>query len=146
MRRRLPPFRLRPRVALGAVVAGSDVDGLLLAADMLPTSSNEEVPDYVLASRDTRWKGAGGWLAFGFWGNQLEYRGDVSYPSGIATAELQQQQPAEEGLGVGVAVLFIAVAAVASALLGVWVGNGMAAVGARRREEGGRAFRYEGMG
>lgn len=57
-----------PTGGLVAVAAGVDSDGVAAAVALFPRLSNMEVPDFVvLDAKRSRWQGAGGFLAAGFW-------------------------------------------------------------------------------
>eukprot|EP00741_Cyanophora_paradoxa_P018333 tig00000204_g17702.t1 len=55
-----------PRLA--AVLAGTDAAGLRKAAGLLPISSGERVPDFMVVGPRYGWAGSGGVLAAGYWG------------------------------------------------------------------------------
>ncbi|KAF8976537.1 hypothetical protein BGZ46_008181 [Entomortierella lignicola] len=58
---------------LAMVIAGLDTDGLETAARLFPKRTGLLVPDWVVTGPEMAWKGAGGILAAGYWGNQWEY-------------------------------------------------------------------------
>jgi predicted esterase len=59
-------LRPLPDARLELIVWGCDVEGLRQAARLIPTVSGTGVPDFVILSREARWKGHGGALAMGF--------------------------------------------------------------------------------
>lgn len=75
----LPVFAV-PGQSLVLMFAGGSPDAVADAvaqADLGQSSSL--MPDYIVTSRDCRWKGLGGLQAAGFWGNHWEWRPDTSY-------------------------------------------------------------------
>jgi len=69
-----------PTGGLVAVVAGTDDDGVAAAAALFPRLSNMEVPDFVvLDAKRSKWQGAGGFLATGFWGHSWGVEQAMSY-------------------------------------------------------------------
>lgn len=64
---------------LALVLAGTDEGGLARALEWFPSASGTTVPDWLVAGPDSGWKGAGGLLATGFWGNSWEFLPVMSY-------------------------------------------------------------------
>lgn len=62
------------------MVAGTDFQGFSRAVALVPAYPNAEVPDYMVIEKAYQWKGTGGILSTGFWGNDWEHRPDLSYP------------------------------------------------------------------
>ncbi|KAG9321131.1 hypothetical protein KVV02_005257 [Mortierella alpina] len=58
---------------LAMVIAGLDVQGVETAARLFPKRTGLLVPDWVVTGPEMAWKGAGGILAAGYWGNRWEY-------------------------------------------------------------------------
>ncbi|KAF9576165.1 hypothetical protein EC968_010288 [Mortierella alpina] len=63
---------------LAMVIAGLDVQGLETAARLFPKRTGLLVPDWVVTGPEMAWKGAGGILAAGYWGNRWEYLPSMS--------------------------------------------------------------------
>ncbi|MCH7494151.1 DUF2817 domain-containing protein, partial [bacterium] len=61
------------------VLAGTDEAGLDKAVALFPSGSGATVPDWVVAGPEFGWKGAGGLLGAGFWGNDWEFLPEMSY-------------------------------------------------------------------
>ncbi|KAG0312763.1 hypothetical protein BGZ99_009275 [Dissophora globulifera] len=59
---------------LAMVIAGLDAQGLETAARLFPKRTGLLVPDWVITGPEMSWKGAGGILAAGYWGNHWEYQ------------------------------------------------------------------------
>ncbi|KAF9309997.1 hypothetical protein BG003_009056 [Podila horticola] len=59
---------------LALIIAGVDEQGLETAARLFPRRTGLLVPDWVITGPEMPWKGAGGILAAGFWGNNWEYQ------------------------------------------------------------------------
>ncbi|KAG0022996.1 hypothetical protein BGZ81_008289 [Podila clonocystis] len=59
---------------LAMIIAGVDEQGLETAARLFPKRTGLLVPDWVVTGPEMPWKGAGGILAAGFWGNHWEYQ------------------------------------------------------------------------
>lgn len=64
---------------LALVIAGTDEAGLDKAVALFPSGSGATVPDWAVAGPEFGWKGAGGLLGAGFWGNDWEYLPEMSY-------------------------------------------------------------------
>lgn len=72
---------------LGLLLDGSDLDGIKdmvwLGTPTIPPMVRQPftntLPDFVVSSRELRARGSGALLAAGFWGNEWEYRADVSF-------------------------------------------------------------------
>ncbi|KAF9150478.1 hypothetical protein BG015_007724 [Linnemannia schmuckeri] len=58
---------------LAMVIAGLDPQGLETAARLFPKRTGMLVPDWIVTGPEMAWKGAGGILATGYWGNHWEY-------------------------------------------------------------------------
>ncbi|KAF9977868.1 hypothetical protein BGZ73_004623 [Actinomortierella ambigua] len=58
---------------LALIISGLDEKGLEGAARLFPKRTGLLVPDWVVTGPEMPWKGAGGILAAGFWGNHWEY-------------------------------------------------------------------------
>ncbi|KAK3839610.1 MAG: hypothetical protein J3R72DRAFT_492567 [Linnemannia gamsii] len=63
---------------LAMVIAGLDPEGLETAARLFPKRTGLLVPDWVVTGPEMAWKGAGGILAAGYWGNYWEYLPSMS--------------------------------------------------------------------
>ncbi|KAG0272147.1 hypothetical protein BGZ95_012110 [Linnemannia exigua] len=63
---------------LAMVIAGLDPEGLETAARLFPKRTGLLVPDWVITGPEMAWKGAGGILAAGYWGNHWEYLPSMS--------------------------------------------------------------------
>ncbi|KAF9912082.1 hypothetical protein EC991_001028 [Linnemannia zychae] len=63
---------------LAMIIAGLDPQGLETAARLFPKRTGMLVPDWVVAGPEMAWKGAGGILAAGYWGNHWEYLPSMS--------------------------------------------------------------------
>ncbi|KAG0373548.1 hypothetical protein BGX24_011557 [Mortierella sp. AD032] len=63
---------------LAMVIAGLDPEGLETAARLFPKRTGLLVPDWVVTGPEMAWKGAGGILAAGYWGNHWEYLPSMS--------------------------------------------------------------------
>ncbi|KAF8938527.1 hypothetical protein BGZ58_000719 [Dissophora ornata] len=59
---------------LAMVIAGLDAQGLETAARLFPKRTGLLVPEWVVTGPEMPWKGAGGILAAGYWGNHWEYQ------------------------------------------------------------------------
>lgn len=74
------PFVRIPGQSLALLFAGADINGVSDAVSQADVGqSNSVLPDYIVTTPSTRWKGVGGLLAAGFWGNSWEWRADLSY-------------------------------------------------------------------
>ncbi|KAJ1494144.1 hypothetical protein T484DRAFT_1878323 [Baffinella frigidus] len=73
--------------AIGMVVMGTDAAGLRDALSlgqptippMVRAPYTNMQPDFVVTGPDFAWKGVGGILAAGFWGNEWEFAREASY-------------------------------------------------------------------
>ncbi|GJJ75379.1 hypothetical protein EMPS_07737 [Entomortierella parvispora] len=63
---------------LAMVIAGLDAQGLEMASRLFPKRTGILVPDWIVAGPEMPWKGAGGVLAAGYWGNKWEYLPSMS--------------------------------------------------------------------
>ncbi|KAF8948106.1 hypothetical protein BGZ47_006514 [Haplosporangium gracile] len=63
---------------LAMMIAGLDPQGLETAARLLPKRTGMLVPDWIVTGPEMAWKGAGGILATGYWGNRWEYLSTMS--------------------------------------------------------------------
>ncbi|KAF9920816.1 hypothetical protein FBU30_009253 [Linnemannia zychae] len=63
---------------LAMVIAGLDPQGLETAARLFPKRTGMLVPDWILTGSEMAWKGAGGILSAGYWGNHWEYLPSMS--------------------------------------------------------------------
>ncbi|KAF9107795.1 hypothetical protein BGX29_004854 [Mortierella sp. GBA35] len=63
---------------LAMVIAGVDPQGLEIAARLFPKRTGMLVPDWIVTGPEMGWKGAGGILAAGYWGNHWEYLATMS--------------------------------------------------------------------
>ncbi|KAH7044264.1 hypothetical protein BKA57DRAFT_469111 [Linnemannia elongata] len=63
---------------LAMVIAGLDPQGLETAARLFPKRTGMLVPDWIITGPEMAWKGAGGILAAGYWGNHWEYLSTMS--------------------------------------------------------------------
>ncbi|KAF9182279.1 hypothetical protein BGZ51_004832 [Haplosporangium sp. Z 767] len=61
---------------LAMIIAGLDQQGMETAAWLFPKRTGLLIPDW--AGPEMAWKGAGGILAAGYWGNQWEYQSHMS--------------------------------------------------------------------
>lgn len=59
-------------------IVGLDVQGLETAARLFPKRTGLLVPDWIITGPEMAWKGAGGILAAGYWGNHWEYQTQMS--------------------------------------------------------------------
>jgi len=74
-----------PKLAL--IISGTDAIGtrniLELAFPTIPPMTRSPfsnmIPDFIVTNKYFKWKGTGGFLAAGFWGNNWEYRTDIAY-------------------------------------------------------------------
>ena len=64
---------------LALVIAGTDLEGTLLAMTIFPVQTGNTIPDYVVVDESVRWKGVGGALAAGFWTNSWEFDIAIGY-------------------------------------------------------------------
>eukprot|EP01112_Ceratiomyxa_fruticulosa_P022069 TRINITY_DN7980_c1_g1_i1.p1 TRINITY_DN7980_c1_g1~~TRINITY_DN7980_c1_g1_i1.p1 ORF type:complete len:875 (+),score=198.67 TRINITY_DN7980_c1_g1_i1:181-2805(+) len=72
-------FQCGGNLSLCAVMEGTDLPGLLKAANLFPVSSSVTVPDFVVAGPEWGYAGAGGLLAAGFWDNFWSYDPSLAY-------------------------------------------------------------------
>ena len=72
-----------PNRALTFIVGGTDDAGYSRALSMLPTSSQKEIPDWTVLSKEAGWdyKGVGGILGFGYWNRKWRIDARSTYPS-----------------------------------------------------------------
>lgn len=54
---------------LALVIAGTSLEGVNLAARMIPVASGLHIPDYLIVTKDIKSKGSGGIIAAGYWNN-----------------------------------------------------------------------------
>ncbi len=73
---------------LGVVIAGNDQIGFDLAMKLFPEHTGIPMGDYAVAGTDFLWKGDGGMIASGYWGNRWEFIDQVGFIDEIQTVSV----------------------------------------------------------